>query len=215
MTNIAKGAIKIGASMSMGLKAGDVADELLSSSSGGISQLREQLQSLVGKAVGDESRARFFIFVDDLDRVEPKDAVRILELLKNIIDVPHCVFVLAIDYQVVVKGLEGKFGKPTIENEWEFRSFFDKIIQLPFMMPTSSYKLTDYIKDLLDQVGYKVGWSGSTIANLTDVARLTVGHNPRSLKRLANSLSLINIYEESGPKTKSRRGMRRNIFSNN
>ena len=42
---------------------------------------------------------------------------------------PNCVFVLAIDYDVVVKGLESKFGKKTEENEREFRSFFDKIIQ--------------------------------------------------------------------------------------
>ena len=46
--------------------------------------------------------------VDDLDRIEPKDAVQILELLKNI-SVPGCVFIY-IDYQVVVKGLEHKFG---------------------------------------------------------------------------------------------------------
>ena len=70
-----------------------------------------------------------------MDRIEPKDAVLVLELLKNIFSIPNCVFVLAIDYQVVVKGLEHKFGKRTDENEWEFRAFFDKIIQLPFMMP--------------------------------------------------------------------------------
>ena len=54
-----KGRYKIGAS-SMGLKAGDVADELLSSSSGGISQLREQLQSLVEKPLGMNHVRDFF-----------------------------------------------------------------------------------------------------------------------------------------------------------
>ena len=50
------------------------------------------------------------------------DAVAVLELLKNIFDIKNCVFVLAIDYQVVVKGLE-KFGKRNNENEWEFKLF--------------------------------------------------------------------------------------------
>lgn len=43
-------------------------------------------------------------------------------------------FVLAIDYDVVIKGLKPKFGELTDANEREFRSFFDKIIQLPFSM---------------------------------------------------------------------------------
>ena len=37
--------------------------------------------------------------------------------LKNIFDIPNCVFILAIDYDVVVKGLESKFGPKTKENE--------------------------------------------------------------------------------------------------
>ena len=65
--------------------------------------------------------------MDDLDRIEPRDAVQVLELLKNIFNIPNCVFVLAIDYQVVVKGLKEKFGERTEENEWEFRAFFNPI----------------------------------------------------------------------------------------
>ena len=77
-----------------------------------------------------------------------------MELLKNIFSVPNCVFILAIDYQVVVKGLEHKFGKQTAENEWEFRAFFDKIIQLPFMMPMGQYNISNYIKNLLIKIKF-------------------------------------------------------------
>lgn len=56
-------------------------------------------------------------------------------------DVRHCVFVLAIDYDVVVKGLEKKFGQKTEGNDREFRSFFDKLIQVPFSMPLSAYEI--------------------------------------------------------------------------
>ena len=61
---------------------------------------------------------------------------------------------LAIDYDVVVKGLEHKFGKQTAENEYEFRSFFDKIIQLPFKMPTGDYDLVDYINGLVKEIEF-------------------------------------------------------------
>ncbi|MDB4698379.1 KAP family NTPase, partial [Akkermansiaceae bacterium] len=67
-----------------------------------------------------------------------------------------CVFVLAIDYDVVVKGLEGKFGKKTEENDREFRSFFDKIIQVPFSMPTGAYTIEDLMKDRLSVMGINI-----------------------------------------------------------
>ena len=38
-----------------------------------------------------------------------------------------------------MKGLVPKFGPLTEKNEREFRSFFDKIIQLPFSMPIANY----------------------------------------------------------------------------
>ena len=50
-----------------------------------------------------------------------------------------------IDYDIVVKGLESKFGPKTDENEREFRSFFDKIIQVPFSMPTGTYDIENFL----------------------------------------------------------------------
>ena len=96
----------------------------------------------------------FLFFIDDLDRIDPPLAVKILELLKNIFDLPRCIFVLAIDYDVVVKGLKPKFGELTAQNEREFRSFFDKIIQLPFSMPISSYKIDKFLIEALKKLNF-------------------------------------------------------------
>ena len=119
-----------------------------------------------------------------------------MELIKNLFDLKNCVFVLAIDYGVVVKGLQSKFGKMTEENEWEFRAFFDKIIQLPFSMPISGYNISKYLQALLVDVNY---FSKEDLANeenldkISEIVNLSVGTNPRALKRLANSVSLIEI----------------------
>ena len=182
--------------MTLGAKGGEVADELLSGADqNGIKNLRNSLIELVQDIHDRPSNPykKIVIYVDDLDRVEPKDAVKILELLKNIFSVPSCVFVLAIDYQVVVKGLEHKFGKQTAENEWEFRAFFDKIIQLPFMMPMGQYNIAKYVTNLLDDVGFAQGTNLSPDV-ITDVIKHTIGGNPRSLKRLVNSVALIEIF---------------------
>lgn len=194
-TGLMKGALRIGVTTALGGKAGEVTEELLGTDENTIKQLRQQLIGL-----SEEVRERptnpyqkIVIYVDDLDRIEPRDAVRILELLKNIFNVPGCVFVLAIDYQVVIKGLEGKFGKRTAENEWEFRAFFDKIIQLPFMMPMGQYNIGMYVNDLLQRIGFvDHEIEGNLIENI--ILR-TIGGNPRSVKRLINSLALIGLFE--------------------
>ena len=199
IATLAKGAIRIGTSAALGTHAGSVADDLLSNdTSNGIRALRNALDKAVKDIVETEENHinRFIIFVDDLDRLEPSIAIKVLELLKNIFNIQHCVFILAIDYQVVVKGLKDKFGEPNEKNEWEFRAFFDKIIQLPFMMPTAQYNLGDYIYNMLVKEVEYFEKSETKMVNqpvLENIVRSSIGRNPRSLKRLVNSVSLIKM----------------------
>ena len=194
---IFKGALRVGAQVALGTEAAKVTQELLGSAEQGISALRKQLTELVDDISKRESNSveKVVIYVDDLDRIEPRNAVAILELLKNIFSVRNCVFILAIDYQVVVKGLEHKFGKQTPENEWEFRAFFDKIIQLPFMMPMGQYNIGKYVNALLLEIGFVAG-EGLDDEAIREIIARTIGGNPRSIKRLVNSVSLIQIFSD-------------------
>lgn len=162
-----------------------------------INQLKEEIGKLIEEALSnDTTKAGFTFYIDDLDRIDPPVAVEILELLKNIFDLEKCVFILAIDYDVVIKGLKPKFGELTDKNEREFRSFFDKIIQLPFSMPVASYNVDTFLVDALHKIGFFTDEELKDMhlaETLSEVARLSVGTNPRSLKRLTNTLSLISI----------------------
>ena len=202
VNNIMKGALRIGSSLTIGSAGVDAVDEIFSEGSNSIKELREQLQNLVSeiKTLETNRYGKIVIYVDDLDRIEPKDAVSILELLKNIFNIQDCVFVLAIDYQVVVKGLVGKFGKPTPENDWEFRAFFDKIIQLPFSMPMGNYDIANYVLGLLDKINFYSGKDELDEELINKFVTKSIGGNPRSIKRLINSLALIKILndEEDG-----------------
>ncbi|WP_127142113.1 KAP family P-loop NTPase fold protein [Flagellimonas marinaquae] len=156
-----------------------------------IAKIKALITELIGELIeGDNPIKKVVFFVDDLDRIPPSDAVEILEALKNIFDIPNCVFVLAIDYDVVVKGLESKFGKKTEENEREFRSFFDKIIQVPFSMPTGTYDIENFLVEKLKSLGINVKDEDKEL--YTKAVRYSIGFNPRSLKRYLNSFSLIN-----------------------
>ena len=194
--NLMKGALRIGSSLAAGSAGQATVDSFFSENANSIKELRVQLKALVEEIRELETNPyqRVVVYVDDLDRIEPRDAVSILELLKNIFNIKDCVFVLAIDYQVVVKGLKEKFGDPTPENEWEFRSFFDKIIQLPFTMPMGSYDIGKYVKSLLKDIQYNEELDEELIESLVT---LSIGTNPRSIKRLINSLSLIKILNDT------------------
>lgn len=169
-----------------------------------ISRMKKEIEKLITEIIEknkDKNKLGFIFFIDDLDRIDPPVAVQILELLKNIFDLDKCIFILAIDYDVVIKGLEPKFGKLTDKNEREFRSFFDKIIQMPFSMPVASYTIDVYLMNALKNIGFiseEESTENQYKESLTELASLSVGQNPRALKRLTNTLSLINIINKHG-----------------
>ena len=219
-TAIASTAVKAGVN-AVGLD-GDAAAETLQNSLGGDlkettpHEFRESFAKAVKKCLDSQpknepQRRGFMFFIDDLDRINPESAVQILELLKNMFEVDNCIFVLAIDYDVVVKGLKAKFGNNDNHDDRAYRSFFDKIIQMPFSMPIGAYDITSFLEDSLKNIGYfnteglhneiklyqSEDENSSTVISIIDeMTRLSTGPNPRSIKRLINTLSLIKIISD-------------------
>ena len=176
-----------------GINVKDAVDSNSDSYVAEIAEVKKMISGLIQELINDEKNPvkKVVFFVDDLDRILPSDAVEVLESLKNIFDIPNCVFILAIDYDVVVKGLESKFGPKTKENEREFRSFFDKIIQVPFTMPVGAYDISSFLKNKLAELNVEI--NDEEVSQITKIVGYTVGNNPRSLKRYLNTFSLIKI----------------------
>jgi len=176
-----------------GINVKDAVDSNSDSYIAEIAEVKKMISGLIQELINDEKNPvkKVVFFVDDLDRILPSDAVEVLESLKNIFDIPDCVFILAIDYDVVVKGLESKFGPKTKENEREFRSFFDKIIQVPFTMPVGAYDISSFLKNKLAELNVEI--NDEEVSQITKIVGYTVGNNPRSLKRYLNTFSLIKI----------------------
>ncbi|MGN5734578.1 KAP family P-loop NTPase fold protein [Arthrobacter psychrochitiniphilus] len=147
-----------------------------------LSSLREEFAAAV-----KESGRRLVVFIDDLDRLAPGRAIEVMEAIKVFLDVPDCVFVLAIDFDVVKMGVQEKYGKDVSERK--ARSFFDKIIQVPFHMPVARYEMTTFFTQGLKRAGIDAG--AEKLGDYLQLSEVSVGSNPRSTKRLLNTFMLL------------------------
>ena len=83
----------------------EVQEYIRSSQDNAIADLRNYIQAGIDECLRkNEEKKGFVFFIDDMDRIDPTVAVELLVLLKNIFTLKNCILVLAIDYDVVVKG---------------------------------------------------------------------------------------------------------------
>lgn len=151
---------------------------------------REQLRSIEQFILGFEEvvqqhviakEQRLVVFVDDLDRCLPERTVEVLEAIKLFLDAEGCIFVLGIDPPKVQQGIRLRYQGSLTEEEGA--DYLEKIIQLPFWLPT------------IDS-GYMVNFVNSLQVDFPDArcARIFgegLDPNPRQVKRAINIFLLL------------------------
>ena len=128
-----------------------------------------------------------FVFVDDLDRCLPEDAVAALEAIKLFLDLPGCVFILGMDRVVVEQGIRQRYKDFVLDTAEPFkpREYLDKIIQIPFSLPPLGAEQVLYYLNQLGQARF------GTINASRDLIETAAPPNPRSLKRVLNVQQLM------------------------
>lgn len=134
----------------------------------------------VGEELGDR---RVVVFVDDLDRCTSENVVSMLESINVITDVPGFIFVLALDYDVLVKAVQTRYPHAS------GHEFIEKIIQVPFRIPRIVSSDPAALETLVP--GFQ------TLAHLSEIREelqfavdTAFQGNPRSVKRFINALTL-------------------------
>ena len=151
-----------------------------------LEQFQDLFKKLLGRfRIGDERR--LFVFVDDLDRCLPEDAVAALEAIKLFLDIKGCVFVLGMDREVVEQGIRVRYA--SFEKVgFDARAYLDKIIQVPFNLPPlGSAQIGQYLGRL------SAGAGGAAATLCRDLIRAAAPPNPRAMKRVLNAL-LLTLY---------------------
>lgn len=158
-----------------------------------IIKLKDEFEACIDKVLFEKKKKRIVFFIDDLDRLNPGKAVELLEVLKLFLDCKKCVYVLAIDYDVVCRGVEAKYGSLADDKkaaEEKGRSFFDKIIQVPFKMPIAKYDISGYVGACLSRIGINLTTDDEKSIYVS-LIKNSIGTNPRSMKRLFNAFQLL------------------------
>lgn len=138
----------------------------------------------IGKALGESKRIA--ILVDDLDRCSPAKIVSLLEAIKLVMDVPGFVFVLALDYDVLVRAVAEKYPHAS------GHVFIEKMIQVPFRVPQLDLKPETFLDDLIPDWDLRASVLPRDFVGVAyDVCRLGLSANPRQIKRFVNSILLV------------------------
>lgn len=85
--------------------------------------------------------------VDELDRCNPSFAVKVLERIKHLFDVPNIVFVLAVDKRQLACSVKGFYGSNEIDAEEYLRRFIDVEYNLP---EPNVEQFCDYLYEYFD-----------------------------------------------------------------
>ena len=136
---------------------------------------------MVAARVGE--KGRLVIFVDDLDRCKPERIVQVLDAMRLFLDLPNCVYAIALDRDIVEQAIRSKFAGYK-DPELEARQYLEKIVNLPFdLPPLSGAQMEKMVKEL--------GANLPDAEHSAKVFALGQDPNPRKVKRTINIFLLL------------------------
>ena len=165
--------------------------------------LRESLNNFTEKG-----KRRIVVFVDDLDRCLPANALEVLESMKLFFDLDGFVFVVGLDQDVIERSIRLKYqvqapapaeAQPqavagSTAGDVSAADYVKKIFQVPFSVP---HITEDELDPFLDFVAGSPEMPSDQAHDLRNTVRRQLPHvvgdepvNPREVKRLINAYTV-------------------------
>jgi len=145
----------------------------------------EKMKLQLEKVREDNPETRIVIFIDDLDRCKPEEALNILEAIKVFFDLEGFVFILGLDKKIIKDQINSKYGERLDGNE-----YLKKIVQVQFTLPPLQQKeienyLANTIKPKLEKCPFL-----DDLLEYSEFIYQGADRNPREVKRFINSFIL-------------------------
>jgi hypothetical protein len=161
------------------------------------------------KEFSEGNVTRIVVFVDDLDRCLPSNALDVLEAMKLFFDLPGFVFVVGLDEDIVERAVQSRFAELTAAEskngvqttEKTLRAttrarqeYVKKLFQVPYSLPPMPF---EELPDLLKAMYEEAKVAGDQLDDLRDRVHPFLQHvardgriNPREVKRYINAYTL-------------------------
>ena len=150
-----------------------------------LDKFRQVMDGLRGDTDDDGGR-RVYVLIDDLDRCLPDAALDIFESIKLFLDAAGCVFIVALDRDVIRKGLRLRYGNaPGGESTLliDPDQYIEKTISISYDLPRLSNLDVEGIIDSFELPLRLSAHSKKLIIS-------ALGTNPRRIKRFMNTLAV-------------------------
>jgi KAP family P-loop domain len=145
-----------------------------------VNKFEFMFDSLVKDYVGE--KGFLVVFIDDLDRCLPENAIEVMEALKLYLDRANCIFVLGVEPTIVEEAIKRRYNDSASLSATEY---IEKIIQIPFVLPRPR---TDMLLALSSASGATAVPKQSK--RMGTLIRAGTNRNPRRVKRFLNAFSL-------------------------
>ncbi|MCP4701740.1 MAG: hypothetical protein GY862_33510, partial [Gammaproteobacteria bacterium] len=164
----------------------------------------DAVSTLLDSVKKNQKQARLIIFIDDLDRCEESVIVTLLESIKLYLSTRHCVFVLGIDDNAVLKALKNHWSTRSDDDN---REYLEKLFQANIPVPVpKTENIQIFIREQLSE--HKVPLDPvKSVENSQEPAtplQHSIDHNlaallepnPRKIKNFINSLCAVwNLFQ--------------------
>lgn len=169
--------------------------------------VRPRMDAGGGSDGGESPLPKIVVFIDDLDRCLPPQALRLLESMKLALAQPGFVFALGVDRRVLEGFLRKRYQEDYGLDQYaeSGKSYLDKMIQLPMALPAHRSRFEEYIRRQLRQApAFQDGRNKTVrvaVEDLIPVLAAGSAYNPRNLVRFINNLIVdVLLWAEAGEK---------------
>ena len=128
---------------------------------------------------------KVIIIIDDLDRCFPDVAIKLLESIKLILSQPGFIFIIGVSRSVIEGYLRNRYEKEYGVSGFNGGSYLDKIVQLPFYIPSHIGRMKKFSEMLLEKLDED---TARALEEIIDIVGIACANNPRATVRFINNL---------------------------
>jgi len=151
-----------------------------------VNRFEYDFDELTREYVSGRGSQYLVIFIDDLDRCLPENAIQVMEALKLYLDRANCVFVVGAEPAVIEEAIRRRYAdNPSLSP----REYLEKIVQVPFVMPRIRTRDALLLR--------AAGTAFPRHPEMARLVRLGTERNPRRVKRFFNAFEIAS--ENSDP----------------